>query len=51
MANEHLELYDRSVSKLEGVIDFKLAIQLVKMEDQVASKVKRIIKAMNIGTQ
>lgn len=30
---EHLESYDRSVSKLEGVIDLKLSKLVVKMED------------------
>lgn len=50
-ANEHLELYDRSVSRPEGVIDLKLANQVVKMEDQIAAEVERRLKAMNIGTQ
>ena len=50
-ANEHLELYDRSVSKSEGVIDLKLFEQVVKMEDQVATEVERRLKAMNVSTQ
>ena len=50
-ANEHLELYDRSVSKPEGVIDLKLANQVVKMKVQVAAEVERRLKAMDIGTQ
>lgn len=50
-ANEHLELYDRSMSKPEGVINLKLANQIVKMEDQVVAEVERGLKVMNIGTQ
>ncbi|XP_050896632.1 uncharacterized protein LOC127103410 [Lathyrus oleraceus] len=50
-ANEHLELYDRSVSQPEGIIDLKLASQVVKMEDQVAAEVERRLKKMAIDTQ
>ncbi|XP_050890487.1 uncharacterized protein LOC127095905 [Lathyrus oleraceus] len=50
-ANEHLELYDRSVSKPEGVIDLKLANRDVKIEEQVDAEVERRLKAMNIGTK
>lgn len=49
--NEHLELYDHNVSNPEGVIDSKLANQVVKMEDQIVAEVERRLKAMNIGTQ
>ena len=50
-ANEHLELYDRTVNQPEGKIDLKLANQVVKMEDQIAAEVERRLKAMNLGTQ
>src|SRR3954464_10709298 len=50
-ANEHLELYDRSVSQPEGMIDLKLANQVVKMEDQIAAEVERRLKKMNVETQ
>ncbi|XP_058741217.1 uncharacterized protein LOC131613577 [Vicia villosa] len=50
-ANEHLELYDRTVSQPEGIVDLKLATQVVKMEDQIAAEVERRLKAMNVGTQ
>ncbi|XP_050919417.1 uncharacterized protein LOC127136955 [Lathyrus oleraceus] len=50
-ANEHLELYDRSVSQPEGIIDLKLASQVVKMEDQIAAEVERRLKKMAIDTQ
>src|SRR3954471_19877889 len=50
-ANEHLELYDRTVSQPEGKIDLKLPEQVVKMEDQIAAEVERRLKKMNIGTQ
>src|SRR3954463_8609568 len=49
-ANEHLELYDRSVSQPEGMIDLKLANQVVNMEDQIKSEVERRFKGMNLGT-
>lgn len=49
-ANEHLVLYERYTSKLDGVIDLKLAIENIKLEDQIASKVERRLKAMNLGT-
>ncbi|XP_050917630.1 uncharacterized protein LOC127132709 [Lathyrus oleraceus] len=49
-ANEHLELYDRTVNQPEGKIDLKLANQVVKMEDQIAAEVERRLKAMNLGT-
>ncbi|XP_050909019.1 uncharacterized protein LOC127122775 [Lathyrus oleraceus] len=50
-ANEHLELYNRSVSQPEGIIDLKLASQVVKMEDQIAAEVERRLKKMAIDTQ
>ncbi|XP_050892333.1 uncharacterized protein LOC127097886 [Lathyrus oleraceus] len=50
-ANEHLELYDRSVSQSEGIIDLKLASQVVKMEDQIAAEVERRLKKLAIDTQ
>ena len=50
-ANEHLELYDRSVSQPEGIIDLKLANQVVKMEDQITAEVERRLKKMAIDTQ
>src|SRR3954465_13846909 len=50
-ANEHLELYDRTMSQPEGKIDLKLPEQVVKMEDQIAAEVERRLKKMNIGTQ
>ncbi|XP_050909052.1 uncharacterized protein LOC127122813 [Lathyrus oleraceus] len=50
-ANEHLELYDRSVSQPEGIIDLKLASQVVKMEDQIEAEVERRLKKMAIDTQ
>ncbi|XP_050898002.1 uncharacterized protein LOC127104905 [Lathyrus oleraceus] len=50
-ANEHLELYDRSVIQPEGIIDLKLASQVVKMEDQIAAEVERRLKKMAIDTQ
>ncbi|XP_058758985.1 uncharacterized protein LOC131632221 [Vicia villosa] len=49
-ANEHLELYDRTVSQPEGKIDLKLANQVVNMEDQIKAKVGRRLKGMNLGT-
>src|SRR3954470_19119981 len=50
-ANEHIELYDRTMNQPEGKIDLKLADQVVKMEDQIAAKVERRLKKMNIGEQ
>ncbi|XP_058786629.1 uncharacterized protein LOC131661193 [Vicia villosa] len=49
-ANEHLELYDRTVSQPEGKIDLKLANQVVIMEDQIKAEVERRLKGMNLGT-
>ena len=49
--NEHLELYDWSVSKPGGRIALRLPAQNIKMEDQVVAEVEKILKAMNIGTQ
>lgn len=51
VANEHLELYDRSVGRPKGMIDLKLVAHSIKMEDQVATEVERRLKAMNRGTQ
>ncbi|XP_050897217.1 uncharacterized protein LOC127104044 [Lathyrus oleraceus] len=50
-ANEHLELYDRSVSQPKGIIDLKLANQVVKMEDQITAEVERRLKKMTLDTQ
>lgn len=50
-ANEHLELYDCSVSQPEGIIDLKLANQVVKMEDQITAEVERRLKKMTLDTQ
>ncbi|XP_050918441.1 uncharacterized protein LOC127135854 [Lathyrus oleraceus] len=50
-ANEHLELYDRNVSQPEGIIDLKLANQVVKMEDQITAEVEGGIKKMALDTQ
>ncbi|XP_050919594.1 uncharacterized protein LOC127137152 [Lathyrus oleraceus] len=50
-ANEHLEFYDRSVSQPEGIIDLKLANQVVKMEDQITAQVERRLKKMTLNTQ
>lgn len=49
--NEHLELYGRCTTKLEGVIDLKIETQKIKIEDQVGDEVERRFNAMNIGTQ
>ncbi|XP_050916307.1 uncharacterized protein LOC127131427 [Lathyrus oleraceus] len=49
--NEHLELYDRSVSQPKGIIDLKLANQVVKMEDQITAEVERKLKKMDLNTQ
>lgn len=46
-ANEHVELYERSTSKLEGVIDQKLETQSINLEDHIAVEVDRILKALN----
>src|SRR3954463_9544232 len=50
-ANEHLELYDRTMSQPEGKIDLKLPEQVVKMEDQIAAEVERRLKKMNLSEQ
>src|SRR3954469_19281159 len=50
-ANEHIELYDRTMNQPEGKIDLKLADQVVKMKDQIAAEVERRLKKMNIGEQ
>src|SRR3954468_8201764 len=50
-ANEHLELYDRSVSQPEGTIDLKLANQVVKMEEQITAEVERRLKKITLDTQ
>src|SRR4051812_29800748 len=50
-ANEHLELYDRSVSQPEGLVDMKLSMQVVKIEDQVAAEVERRLKQMGLEKQ
>ncbi|XP_050889466.1 uncharacterized protein LOC127094715 [Lathyrus oleraceus] len=50
-ANEHMELYDHSVSQPEGIIDLKLANQVMKMEDQITTEVERRIKKMALDTQ
>ncbi|XP_050889190.1 uncharacterized protein LOC127094391 [Lathyrus oleraceus] len=50
-ANEHLELYDRCQSNPEGVIDLKLETNKIRIEDTIAVKVEKKLKAVNIGTQ
>jgi hypothetical protein len=50
-ANEHMELYDRCQSKLEGVIDLKLETNKIRIKDTIAAEVEKKMKAMNIGTQ
>ncbi|XP_050896324.1 uncharacterized protein LOC127103074 [Lathyrus oleraceus] len=50
-ANDHLELYDHSVSQPEGIIDLKLANQVLKMEDQITAEVERRLKKMTLDTQ
>src|ERR1051325_10156555 len=50
-ANEHPELYDRTVNQPDGKIDLKLTEQVVKMVDQITAEVERRLKKMNIGTQ
>src|SRR3954463_2651923 len=50
-ANEHLELYDRSVNQPEGLVDLKLSNQVVKMEDQIAAEVERRLKQMALEKQ
>jgi hypothetical protein len=50
-ANEHLELYDRCSGKSERVIDLKLETNKIRVEEAVATKVEKKLKAMNIGTQ
>src|SRR3954466_10726926 len=50
-ANEHLELYDRTMSQPEGKIELKVPEQVVKMEDQIATEVYRRLKKMNISEQ
>lgn len=49
--NEHLELYDKSMSKPEGNINLKLATHSIKIEDHVVVEVEKRLNAMNIGTQ
>ncbi|XP_058733143.1 uncharacterized protein LOC131604737 [Vicia villosa] len=50
-ANEHLELYDRSVNQPEGLVDLKLTNQVVKMEEQIAAEVERRMKQMALEKQ
>ncbi|XP_058764431.1 uncharacterized protein LOC131637882 [Vicia villosa] len=50
-ANEHLELYDRSVNQPEGLVDLKLTNQVVKMEEQIAAEVERRLKQMALEKQ
>ncbi|XP_050878185.1 uncharacterized protein LOC127082002 [Lathyrus oleraceus] len=47
-ANEHLKLYDRCQSKPEEVIDLKLETNKIHIEDTIAAKVEKKLKAMNI---
>ncbi|XP_050889424.1 uncharacterized protein LOC127094661 [Lathyrus oleraceus] len=47
-ANEHLELYDRCVSKPEGVIDLKLETNKIRIEDTIAAEVEKKLKRVNI---
>ena len=49
---KHLELYDRVVSKPEGVIDLKFEVnKQLKIEEDIAAEVEKKLKAMNMGTQ
>ena len=51
-ANEHMELYERVVSKPEGVINLKLEInKKLKIEEAIVAEVEKKMKAMNMGTQ
>ncbi|XP_058760661.1 uncharacterized protein LOC131634012 [Vicia villosa] len=50
-ANEHLELYDRSVNQPEGSVVLKLSNQVIKMEDQIAAEVERRLKQMALEKQ
>ena len=51
-ANEHLELYDRVVSKPERVIDFKLEVnKKLKIEEAITAEVEKKLKTMKMGTQ
>ncbi|XP_058775641.1 uncharacterized protein LOC131649921 [Vicia villosa] len=50
-ANEHLELYDRSVNQPEGLVDLKLSNQVVKMEDQIPAEVEHRLKQMALEKQ
>lgn len=49
--NEHLELYDRCLSKSEGTIDMKLETNKIRIKDTVDIEVEKKLKAMNIDTQ
>ena len=44
-ANEHLELYDLSVTTPGGVIDLKLEANKVRIEDTIAAEVEKKLKA------
>lgn len=46
-----MELYDRSVNYLEGIIDLKLVNQVVKMKDHIAAKMERRLNVINVGAQ
>ncbi|XP_058768596.1 uncharacterized protein LOC131642353 [Vicia villosa] len=51
-SNKHLELYDRVLSKLARIIDFKLETnKQVKIEETVDVEVEKRLKALNIGAQ
>ncbi|XP_050875762.1 uncharacterized protein LOC127079423 [Lathyrus oleraceus] len=47
-AIEHLELYDRCQSKLEGVIYLNLETNKIRIEDTIATEVEKKLKAVNI---
>ena len=52
IVNEHLDLYDRVVSKPEGVIDLMLeGNKQLKIEEAIAVELEKKMKAMNMGTQ
>ena len=52
VANEHLELYDRVVSKPWVMIDLKLEVnKQLKIKEAIAAEVEKKLKAMNMGTQ
>lgn len=51
VVNENLELYDRCISKPEGVINLKLETNRIRIEDTIVAEVEKKLKVRNIGTQ